>query len=487
MSLESSLYKQLQTYPDTHIIIAYSGGIDSQVLLHALACLTSQQSSKYSLANNISVCHVNHGISDNAAQWESFAQQQCKLRNVSIDVCRVNVQAKAQHSLEQLARDARYNAIKQLIEGKPHNKVIVVTGHHKDDQAETFLLALKRGSGLKGLSSMKKALSLTEKVTLVRPLLEVTRHQIEAYAQDHALEWIEDESNDDIRFDRNFLRHTVLPALTERWPSFLTTATRSAEHCQEAEQLLTELAEQDIQHSQLSKTKLSLNTLITLSQARFNNAIRYFLKENNCLMPSSAQLSQLYVQLLAEEDKTPQIKVGDHWLRRFKHGLYLTHDLQDITEFQQAVNLYSPQTNEQQVILPDNLGSLLFTQYNIQQYSTQLYNNQQCSSQQPEQQHNEKERLNSAHAKLLKVQLPTPEQSVTVQFVHNNPKCIPDYRQHSRVLKKVLQELDIPPWERKRVPFLYYDGELVAVLGYFVCKGFIPEEQQPYSEVIWLK
>lgn len=131
---------------------------------------------------------------------ENFAQQQCDLRKVPLDICRVNVQATAQHSLEELARDARYNAIKSLVVKKQFVKTLVITGHHSDDQTETFLLALKRGSGLKGLSSMKSVLSLTDNALLFRPLLNVSRNQIETYARINELDWIEDESNEDIRF-----------------------------------------------------------------------------------------------------------------------------------------------------------------------------------------------------------------------------------------------------------------------------------------------
>ena len=464
MSLESTLFNLLQHYPDTHIIIAYSGGVDSQVLLHALLNLKNPKTDpNIQLLNTMSVCHVNHGLSDNAFKWEAFAQQQCDLRNVSLDICRVNVQKTAQHSLEELARNARYNAIKSLVAKQKHLKSIIITGHHSDDQAETFFLALKRGSGLKGLSSMKPVLPLTDNALLVRPLLNVSRNQIETYAKINELNWIEDESNEDIRFDRNFLRHNVLPIITQRWPSFLNTVNRSAEHCQEAEQLLAELAEQDLENINLSDTqsvnKLSLTKLTALSKARFNNVIRYFLQSHQCLMPSSAQLAQLYSQLLAGDDKTPAVKVGTYWLRRFQQCVYLTHDLNDVTDFEQTVDLQAD--TETNITLPDALGKVVFTSSNS---SKELFEN----------------------VKTLYIKHPTLTQKVTVSFTHNNPKCIPDYRQHSRVLKKVLQELNIPTWERKRVPFLYYDDQLVAVIGYFVCKDFMPEENDNYIAAYWL-
>ncbi len=467
MSLESTLHHFLTSYPDSHILVAYSGGIDSQVLLHSLASLKKKSlDNTIHIANPVSVCHVNHGLSKNAEQWEIFAQQQCDLLDIPLDICRVYVKAKAQHSLEELARDARYDALKALITEKTLSNVIVLTGHHSDDQAETFLLALKRGSGLKGMSAMKQTMPFADAL-LVRPLLTISRSQIEAYAHDNNLSWIDDESNEDTRFDRNFIRHQVMPKITERWPSFLKTINRSAEHCQEAELLLIELAQQDLNIIQLANNALSLDKLQTLSQARFNNLIRYFLGNHGCLMPSKAQLTQLQSQLLAKTDKAPAVKVGDYWLRRFKNSVYLTGELKNITEMSLPIKLGEQRLTDKSLIeLPDGLGQLKFEIKHL------------CNS---------IEFTNGKDNVCQYIIAPLLNQTVSIRFSHNNPTCIPDYRQHSRSLKKILQELDIPTWERKRLPFLYYNEELVAVIGHFVCKEYIPAETDNVLSAIWLK
>ncbi|WP_076419708.1 tRNA lysidine(34) synthetase TilS [Colwellia sp. UCD-KL20] len=472
MSLESTLFNYITTYlqshSNTHIIIAYSGGVDSQVLLHALSnfknnILNNPQNINQALSCSISVCHVNHGLSSNALKWENFAQQQCNLHQLPLDICRVNVKAKAQHSLEELARDARYDALKSLIKNKEFKHVLVLTGHHNDDQAETFLLALKRGSGLKGLSAMKQEIKLGNAL-LVRPLLNVSRKQIEAYATQNNLAWIEDESNEDISFDRNFLRHKVMPVITERWPSFLTTINRSTAHCQEAELLLTEFAQQDLKRIQVSKTALCLAQIAALSTPRFNNLIRYFLSENNCLMPSAAQLKQLQKQLLSANDKVPAVKVGEHWLRRYKQAVYLTPEFNDVSNFHALVDYRQKET----LNLPDDLGDLIFEQ--LETFDVENYMNN-----------------NGALESICFIKAPTVKQQLSVRFKHANPTCIPDYRNHSRSLKKVLQELDIPTWQRMRLPFIYYNEELVAVLGYFVCKEFLASNKDSVLKVIWNK
>jgi len=461
--IESTLISFFQQYPNEDIVIAYSGGVDSQVLLHGLANLNHQKI----ISNKITVCHVNHGLSENSFEWQSFAEQQAQYLGLSIKVCEVEVIPQKQHSLEELARNARYRALQ---ESSPDN-ALIVTGHHSDDQSETFLLALKRGAGLKGLSAMKVTMPLGNQ-TLVRPLLNISRQVIVDYANKYQLAWVEDESNQDLRFDRNFIRHNIMPVFAERWPSMLTTIARSVQHCQEAESLLADLAAQDLKFCQASKNSLSIKNIQNLSKARFNNLIRYFLQINQCLMPSTDQLEQAHNQLGAAEDKTPTVKVGHSWLRRFKGQLYLTADFEDVSTWMQEINVehgFDTQHSfdSQQIQLPDQLGTVIF---NLA--SADKKHNSGCES-----------KLMVQH----RVIAPKFGQKVTIKFSHHNPKCLPEYRQHSRSLKKVLQELSIAPWQRQRLPFLYYDEQLVAVIGHFICKPFIPTEVEHVMDIRWSK
>ena len=308
-SLQNAIKHSLENHCHTELIVAYSGGVDSQVLLHALAQLKQNNL----ISNTITVCHVNHGLSDNALVWQGFAEQECAKLSFKLVVKAVNVQAQAQQSLEALARDARYQALKSLNDAKS----LVLTGHHSDDQSETFLLALKRGAGLKGLSAMAVESQLGRH-TLVRPLLNISRQEILNYAKVCQLDWVEDESNADTSFDRNFIRQTIMPLMRERWPGISKTINRSASHCSSGQELLDELAEQDLKQAKACDTSLNISVLKALSPARFNNLIRYFLAQHHCLMPSTEQVNQLNFQLQANEDKTPAVKVGQHYLRRYK-------------------------------------------------------------------------------------------------------------------------------------------------------------------------
>ena len=449
--IESALLQFFNRTPDKTLIIAYSGGVDSQVLLVALAKLKQQGQ----LANNIVVCHVNHGLSPDADAWQAFAQHQCNNFSLPFISYKLNLKKQAQQSLEAIARDARYQCLVQA----STEPALIVTGHHLNDQVETFLLALKRGSGLKGLSAMPASLQLAPH-RLVRPLLSISRADIVVYANQQQLDWIEDESNTDQGFDRNFLRHTILPELASRWPSINKTIARSAEHCFEAQQLIDELAQQDLVHCQLSPYKLSVSNLNKLSEARLKNLLRYFLASHHYLMPTRSQLAQICQQLNAEADKSPVIQLANCSFRRFKNALYLTAIYQDLSLWQASVNFDELASETPlNVMLPDELGTLNF-------------------STRPEQ-------IEIKNIWQAWIKKPNTEQLVTVSFAHENPKCLPQYRQRSRTLKKVLQELAIAPWQRKRLPFIYYDNELVAVVGYFVCQDYVADSKDGECIISW--
>lgn len=451
-NIESALVSAINNYPKIPLIIAYSGGVDSQVLLHALAKLKHAKK----ILHKVTVCHVNHGLSANASKWQAFAEQECKKLNLTFVACQVDLQLQAQQSLEALAREARYQALYSL----NNEQSLIITGHHRDDQAETFMLALKRGAGLKGLSAMADE-TIQGKDIIMRPLLDISRAEIVSWANKQQLDWVEDESNSDTRFDRNFIRQTIMPLLSDRWPSIAQTITRSSRHCLEGQQLLNELAEQDLLKSQLSEQCLSVDELSKLSVARFNNLVRFFLAKHNHLMPSTEQLAQVRTQLLAKGDKNPAVKVADNYLRRYKDALYLTADFADVSDWQTDVYCYdnSNAVMTNAIELPDALGKLIFVNEQSVELSATGYG----------------------------IAIPSSTQKVTVRFSHTNPTCLPDYRNHSRSLKKVLQELNIPPWQRKRIPFIYYDDVLVAAIGHFVCQAFLISEHEPSFIVTWEK
>ena len=253
--------------------IAFSGGLDSTVLLHLLVHLAKTES-----LPTLSAIHVHHGLQAAADAWPDHCQSVCDAQGVSLQVVRVQVQPGA--SIERAARDARYAA---FIEATQANEVLM-TAQHRDDQAETLLFRLLRGAGVRGLSGMPSERPLG-RGHLLRPLLNVTRAELEAYATEHQLSWIEDPSNQDHQFSRNYLRHQVFPVLTARWPQAVATMARSAAHLSEAQGLLDELAQIDLALAStasdfdwLGLPSLELALLEKLSDARQRNALSHWLK-----------------------------------------------------------------------------------------------------------------------------------------------------------------------------------------------------------------
>ena len=252
--------------------VALSGGLDSCVLLHALVSLKRRQTLPV-----LRAIHVHHGLQAAADAWPAHCQRLCDGLGVELAVRHVRVAQAA--SIEQSARDARYAAFAEaLLPGE-----VLLTGQHRDDQAETLLLRLLRGAGVRGLAGMpvRRGLGVGE---LVRPLLDVSRAELLAYAQAHGLQWVEDPSNQQTQFSRNYLRHAVLPAMTARWPQALRSLARTAGHLAEARELLDERAQEDLaplsapdEFSWLKLPSLNLPALKRLSPARQRNALQYWL------------------------------------------------------------------------------------------------------------------------------------------------------------------------------------------------------------------
>ncbi|WP_460140128.1 tRNA lysidine(34) synthetase TilS [Pseudomonas sp. S2_E01] len=252
--------------------IAFSGGLDSTVLLHLLASLAQSHS-----LPPLAAIHIHHGLQSVADAWPQHCQWVCDGLSVPLQIVRVQVQPGA--SLEQTARDARYAA---FIEATLADELLL-TGQHRDDQAETLLFRLLRGAGVRGLSGMPRQRSLGQG-NLLRPLLDVSRAELEAYALEHHLSWIEDPSNQDRQYSRNFLRHQVIPLMSERWPQAVANMVRSAAHLSEAQALLDELALIDLaqvstvgEFDWLGVPSLELSPLASLSEARQRNALRHWL------------------------------------------------------------------------------------------------------------------------------------------------------------------------------------------------------------------
>lgn len=427
----------------SRLIVAFSGGVDSRVLLELAA--------QYSRTHGIEcrAVHVHHGLSENADHWVEQCQTWCDALSVSLAVERVSLDINCGESVEKLARDARYQAFQQHI----RQGDVLVTGQHIDDQLETFLLALKRGSGPKGLSSMAKVMSFGE-AFIVRPLLSVTRADIEESARDMGLTWVEDESNQDLRFDRNFIRHQVTPTLTERWPSFRESVSRSAQLCAEQELLLDELLESHFLQALVGSNSksLSIEALSQHSDLLRARLIRMWISHCNQPMPSQKQLKLIWDEVACSQaDANPKLVLNDVEVRRFNNQLYLVQDTKDLSNWVSEILI------DENLLLPDGLGEI---HLNSLPSDSVTHN---CDSQ--------------------SFSLSKTSESLRVIFNPEGLSAHPVGRGHSRKLKKLFQEYQVPSWLRRRTPILMDGDRVIAVLGLFVDKDYEGQD----CEALWSK
>ncbi|MHB1333162.1 MAG: tRNA lysidine(34) synthetase TilS [Sulfuriferula sp.] len=416
-NLLAAAQAQLARYvqPGARITLGLSGGVDSVVLLDLLARLAT------SFPFQLSAIHVNHQISPHTHDWADACRTLCAAHNIPLQVQAIRIEDVPMLGLEAAARQARYAAYAQL------DTDFIALAHHRDDQAETLLLQLLRGAGAKGLAAMPVLRLTAGHPPYLRPLLDIDRSDIEAWARQHGLHWVEDESNLDAHFNRNFLRHAVLPHLSERFPAWRATLSRSAQNLAEAADLLDQLATLDATDC-IQDQRLNCAKLAALAPARARNLLRHFLTLNHIPMPSQARLASMLTQLtLARADSQPCI-CHAHWaLHRYQGWVHL-------------VSLSSPiqpslswrWQGEAQLILKELGGILGFTPTTGQGL--------------------DRAQLDQAP-------------SVTIRLRQGGEHFRPDCRRPRRSLKNLLQESAIPPWQRDHLPLLYCGDTLVWVAG----------------------
>ena len=301
----------------SRLIVGLSGGRDSVALLHGLLAL--QKSWGYSLA----ACHVHHGLSPNADAWLNFCQQLCATCDVPLTAVHVAVPQSSLEGLEAAARACRYKVFSAL------DADYLVLAQHRDDQAETVLFNLLRSGGVHGARAMPEMRQLRPGLKVLRPLLSVSRDAVEAYLQQHALQWIDDESNADIRWSRNYLRHRVMPALRERFPAADASLARAAGRFAEAAILRDDLACMDAGNAAL-EFPFPVVVLSGLPEARARNLLRYLLARQGVMIPSEARLREGLRQILqAKIDRHPSMMFGTWRLFRRKNTVCLEKTLEN--------------------------------------------------------------------------------------------------------------------------------------------------------------
>jgi tRNA(Ile)-lysidine synthase len=423
-------------YPDNALWIAYSGGVDSHVLLHLLA--SSDRFNRLQLH----AIHIDHGLQADSAKWADHCQGIATALNIDFHCVRVGVNHIAELGVEAAAREARYQAIDAHV---PAN-ALVLTAQHQDDQAETLLLQLLRGAGIKGLASMAAA-SVWQNKRLVRPLLAISQTAILAYAQQHQLDWIDDPSNADTQLNRNYIRQTVWPLIERRWPNAAKAMRRSAGHCAEASRLLSELAEIDLTElgADIEHAQLPISGLLNLSPSRARNLIRHLLAAHDFAMPSTVILRRILDEVcLADDDKMPLVTWSKCEVRRYRDVLYfLSPRRAQVTD---AEHVFSAPDD---AVLADgrHVSWLEVDQMGV---SEALFS-----------------------------------QGVRLAFRQGGEGICLAGHQHHKSLKQLYQEWAIPPWERGNIPLLFCNDELLVVVGYgFHQDCVLPAGEKGYIPMI---
>ncbi|GAA5441981.1 tRNA(Ile)-lysidine synthase [Microbulbifer sp. NBRC 101763] len=411
--LPELIQASLQCYPaQGRLWVGFSGGLDSTVLLHVL----------HKCEIPVLAVHVHHGLSESADSWQAHCQAFSNGLNIPFTALRVAVDKKG-GGLEQGARLARYRAFGDVM--SPGDQILL--GHHGDDQAETFLLRLLRGAGVLGLAGMAKWRPLGSGASLLRPLLKVGRAELEDWAREHNLSWIDDESNSDEGLDRNFLRHRIMAPLGERW-SVRQRVAQAVDNLRESVELLQELALADLNTCDLKRERLgeslSLKVFSALSMARRKNLLRYWVQRQGGMPPESVSLQEALAQVSgAAQDAQLVVHLGGQVVRRYQDRLYLTPKLAPLSSCKNTLLAW------------DGISSLALP-----------------------------------GGAVLEPVTGWPQADYLVRYRSGGERALPIDRTHSQTLKKILQERGLEPWLRDRVPLVYRGEELVAVAGLFSCK-----------------
>lgn len=422
------------------LLVAYSGGLDSTVLLHLLSrvhSLFASQSSQLTRSSNVAqqlettivieAIHVNHNLSANASQWQEHCETQCETLNIPIYVESVVITV-AGKGLEAAARQARYMAFEKHLD----DETVLLTAHHADDQAETLLFRLARGTGLHGLSGIQRYRRLGDGI-IARPLLTISRDDLERYAEQYKLSWVDDESNEDKNFSRNYIRHAVIPILNKRWPKTVVQFSASANHMADSQFLLNEYLQHDFiacdRKTERVGESISLHALQAFSLNKQAHILRYWLELLECKLPSMAVLEQIKNLLTAQSDAIPTVKLDLFDMRRFNNRLFLLPKSFIYSLDAARVSASYVLSENQNLYLPGDF----------------------CLS------------FKRMERSFVRGDTPSLSASFHIRFRQGGERARPQGRQHSQTLKKLLQEYKLEPWLRDIVPLIYRGDDLVAV------------------------
>ena len=417
------------------IYLGYSGGVDSHVLLHLCQGVPE-------IRDKLTAVYVHHGLQSAANAWSMHCRKVTGQLGVDFRELRVNAQPAGRESPEEAARNVRYEALTALLDSDD----VLLVAQHRDDQLETMLLQLFRGSGLSGLSAMPEVMAIG-KGRLIRPLLTVPKREIDEYARSHRLQWVEDPSNRSDAFDRNFLRNQVLPLLKRRWPALDKTVSRAASHCAEAQRFIGQAAESLLDRVVNPENgTLGLFELQALDKYRQQLVVRQWLARQGLKMPTRGFVDRVLSEVVAAaENRDPVLTTQGYTIRRYRARLFCLPQSAE----KQASGEIVWHPGEEILVLPG--GRRLQAVSSTAGIDAGLWR----------------------------------KAAKSVRFRSGGEKIRLPGRKGGHSLKNLYQETGIPPWERQSIPLVYLDGRLAAVSDLWISAGFFVEKNGSCIKLTW--
>ncbi len=432
--LRDQLAGLIPDFEGKHLTLAYSGGMDSHVLLHLLAQRVNDRKLQ------LKAIHIDHGMSPQSGEWSEHCADVCEKLAVPLIVERVSVRV-ADKGPENAAREARYRALAKHM--SPND--VLVTAHHRDDQVETVLLHLVRGTGAHGLAGMAPLREFASGLH-IRPLLEISHQKIADYARSRHLQWVIDASNEDTSLSRNYMRHEIVPKIRAHWPGAEKVIGRSAGHAAAAVELLEQIAAEDGQHCGLTgDSGLSLCACNALGDARLRNLLRYWVRQSGLALPATCHIDEVVRQI-----RKPS--TTGHAIITWPGGACCRYR-DTLSFFSRAANVeyeYDITWNPAQPVVIAPLGIEVSA--------------------------------NSAVGQGLALTR-VRNASLHLRNRHGGESLRLPGRAHHHKLKKLFQEEGVPPWERSKLPLLYVDGKLAAVGDRWVSQEFVADKNEAGFEL----
>ena len=434
-NIEAIFSKEIGSLVSRKFLLAFSGGVDSVVLLDLLVNVLKE-------SDALRIIHINHNLNEHSNDWAQFSSEICEKYDLPL-ICESVEPKRHGKGLEADARELRYQSFRDVIQDDEY----LLTGHHQDDQMETLLYRIFRGTGIDGLRAIRREIKFG-KGFLYRPMLNISREKIEEYAQLKNLKWIYDSSNDDSSYDRNFLRKDIIPSIKKRWPSVENKVSRLSVIAEQNQLLLNELAIEDV--GQLKNyNHLDIETLSEKSYPRIINIFRFMIKKNNMSVPSMRVLNEGIKTLMHSKSKSPSMTWNDNTIRRYKHRLYFLNS---------ALNSPNDLSNEMSwdikktINLGKNLGSI----------QARFLNGEGIS-------------LNRCPSNLA------------IKYRKGGEEIKPSGHKITKSLKNLFQENNVLPWVRDKIPLIYVDQELISVGDLWFNQDFKASANEDGFLITWDK